>query len=625
MQKPTLQISGKIWLSISFVVVGYFFSTLFTVYLGTETVGLLETAADQIFPATRLSQRALSSFETQMKLYEDGVVIGETGYIEQAGRIGRRGQEYLRSLGNMDGLPETQLDGIRTIAAAHQRFMEEANRVYGQLAEGNEATEDLQTAAAALAQSKILLEKKIGQLAADLSNQLKAQLRDVTRDTNRAQFFNVLTFVLAMLASGFLMHVAIQRLITRPLGRTVDMLEELDQGKLDNRLEIKTHDEIGRMARALDGFADSLQAKVRLAQHIADGDLTVDVPHARPHDALGRAMHAMVVNLKANQTQIEQSIQNLEAQAIALKQANDLLIDEVAQRQRAQSKLAETQVQLVAASRQAGMAEVATGVLHNVGNILNSVNVSATIVGDKINQSELEGLQKAVSLLEENTTTLSGYLTEDPKGAQLPRYLALVANRLDQEHREVLLETETLIKNISHIRDIVALQQSYAKVSNIRETTDIAELIADALHINKGALERHGIEVGQDIDVTGTVLLEKQKILQVLVNLIKNSADSLGESPKTPKRLNIVIKMTEPDRLSLRIEDNGIGIPPENLTRIFAHGFTTKKQGHGFGLHTGALAIAEMGGTLRAESDGHNRGASFILELPTHEERETDG
>ena len=71
----------------------------------------------------------------------------------------------------------------------------------------------------------------------------------------------------------------------------------------------------------------------------------------------------------------------------------------------------------------------------------------------------------------------------------------------------------------------------------------------------------------------------------------------------------------------ISVADNGIGIPAENLTRIFAHGFTTRKHGHGFGLHSSALAASEMGGALRVQSDGHGCGATFTIELPLSPKR----
>ena len=110
--------------------------------------------------------------------------------------------------------------------------------------------------------------------------------------------------------------------------------------------------------------------------------------------------------------------------------------------------------------------------------------------------------------------------------------------------------------------------------------------------------------------------MEKQKVLQILVNLVKNAADALGENSKEPRGITLLTTLEEGNRVKISVRDNGIGISQENLTRIFAHGFTTKKTGHGFGLHTGALAAKEMGGALIAQSDGHGTGATFILELP---------
>ena len=109
--------------------------------------------------------------------------------------------------------------------------------------------------------------------------------------------------------------------------------------------------------------------------------------------------------------------------------------------------------------------------------------------------------------------------------------------------------------------------------------------------------------------------LEKHKILQILVNLLRNAKHACQESDRADKRLTVRV-INGDGRVRISVIDNGIGIPPENLIRIFSHGFTTKKDGHGFGLHSGALAAKEMDGSLTVHSDGPGQGSTFTLELP---------
>ncbi|HYD84814.1 MAG TPA: HAMP domain-containing sensor histidine kinase, partial [Opitutus sp.] len=282
---------------------------------------------------------------------------------------------------------------------------------------------------------------------------------------------------------------------------------------------------------------------------------------------------------------------------------------------KSEAELTHAHRQLLESSRQAGMAEVATGVLHNVGNVLNSVNVSATLVIDQVRESKTSHVGKVAALLREHAASLATFIADDPKGSRIPGYLDALAEELANERRTIVGELEHLCKNIEHIKDIVAMQQNYAKVSGLVEDVPLVDVVEDALRMNAGAFARHGLEVIRDYQVTPIVGVERHKVLQVLVNLIRNAKYACDESGRPDKR--IVISITQDgDRVRIGVVDNGIGIPPENLTRIFAHGFTTRKQGHGFGLHSGALAAQEMGGSLLAHSDGLGHGAAFTLELP---------
>jgi signal transduction histidine kinase len=109
---------------------------------------------------------------------------------------------------------------------------------------------------------------------------------------------------------------------------------------------------------------------------------------------------------------------------------------------------------------------------------------------------------------------------------------------------------------------------------------------------------------------------EKHRVLQILVNLIRNAKYALDDSKRTDKLLTIKLGRNGGDHIKIDVVDNGVGIPEENLTRIFGHGFTTRSNGHGFGLHSSALAIKELGGSLTAHSDGVGKGATFTLLLP---------
>jgi len=290
---------------------------------------------------------------------------------------------------------------------------------------------------------------------------------------------------------------------------------------------------------------------------------------------------------------------------------------DITQRKQAQARLDEVNRQLVDTSRRAGMAEVATSVLHNVGNVLNSVNVSSSLVAEKIRLSKVGNVARAIALFPPQSADLAQFLTHDPKGRQLPAYLTSLGQNLVQEQAAQLAEVETLLKNINHIKEIVAMQQGYARISGILELLPVNELVEDALRMNTSALDRHHINIIRELDPSPPVLLDKHKVLQILVNLLRNAKHACEDSGRPDKEIRVRVRDTG-DLVLISVLDNGVGIAPENLTRIFNHGFTTRAEGHGFGLHSGALAARDLGGRLTAASPGPGQGAVFTLEIPRH-------
>jgi C4-dicarboxylate-specific signal transduction histidine kinase len=315
--------------------------------------------------------------------------------------------------------------------------------------------------------------------------------------------------------------------------------------------------------------------------------------------------------------QIQYQDTTLQAVQNTLEHQVQELQHEIAERKRAEEEIEALHNQLVEASRHAGMAEVATGVLHNVGNVLNSVNVSSTLLADRLRKSRAPNVARAADLLRERNGDLAQWLAEDEKGKMLPAYLAELGRHLSAEHGEMTAELELLVKNVEHIKEIVAMQQNYAKVSGFSEALPVEKLVEDALQMNAAAFERHRVRVVRDFEDVPNVRVDKHKVLQILVNLLRNAKYAMDACRE--RRLDIRIQRAGEAAVRVVVRDTGCGIPPENLTRIFSHGFTTKKDGHGFGLHSGALAAREMGGILTAESEGHGRGATFVLELPVAE------
>jgi PAS domain S-box-containing protein len=293
----------------------------------------------------------------------------------------------------------------------------------------------------------------------------------------------------------------------------------------------------------------------------------------------------------------------------------------ITKRKSAEAQLERMHNQLTNASRQAGRAEIANNVLHNVGNVLNSVNVSAGLIGDMTRDSKAQGLTNVVQLMNEHAADLGEFLTRDERGKVVLGYLNNLVVALVAEAHTIAQELHSLTKNIDHIKEIVATQQHYSGATSVVEPVQISELMEDALRMNAAPMARHHIAVIREFADVPALQLDKHLVLQILVNLIGNANYAME---CVPDRLHHITLRTEiadfagDPRLRILVKDDGEGIAPENLVRLFTRGYTTRKNGHGLGLHSCALAAKEMAGSITARSDGPGKGATFILDLPVN-------
>jgi ligand-binding sensor domain-containing protein/signal transduction histidine kinase len=332
-------------------------------------------------------------------------------------------------------------------------------------------------------------------------------------------------------------------------------------------------------------------------------------------DQLEAEVNHRTTQLATANASLQHEVEEHRRTGALLARRTQLLENEITERERMQHEIESVHRRLLEISRQAGMAEVATNVLHNIGNVLNSVNVSATLVVDNVRNSKVSYVGKVVALLDEHAAELGAFMTVDPKGRQLPGFLSQLAGQLLNEQQQAVKELESLRQNIEHIKDIVAMQQGYARISGVTETVRLSDLVEDALAMNAGALTQQGIELVREYAAIPPISIEKHKVLQILVNLISNARHACDDSGRPDKVIRLQVARNDFGQ-QIAIQDNGVGIPSENLTRIFSHGFTTRKSGHGFGLHSGALTAREVGGTLTVFSQGPGQGATFTLTLP---------
>ncbi len=291
-------------------------------------------------------------------------------------------------------------------------------------------------------------------------------------------------------------------------------------------------------------------------------------------------------------------------------------LEDISERKQAEIEIERVNQDLVNASREAGMAEVTNGVLHNVKNVINSINVSSSLIAEQLRNSQSANLAKVTALLREHAADLGAFITEDAKGRHLPGYLEKLGVRLVAEQEALLGEVVALTKNVEHVKEIVAMQQCQAKQGGAREIVNPVELMEDSLRIVSASLVRHGIQVEREYESNvPDVTVDRHKVLQILVNLIRNAKQACQASERLDKKVSFRVT-SDHDFVNLTIQDNGVGILPGNIDQLFKHGFTTKKNGHGFGLCSSARVVQEIGGDIHVQSDGLGAGATFTLRLP---------
>lgn len=304
-------------------------------------------------------------------------------------------------------------------------------------------------------------------------------------------------------------------------------------------------------------------------------------------------------------------IRELDHERAILRQSNQNLDDSLKELKETQVSLVQQRTVMLQVSRQAGMAEVATGVLHNVGNVLNSINVSVQVAAERLAALRTRGLARVIELLER------GQRETGPETIRkVTDYLQQLSSYLDKEKGALLREVSSMQHHIDHIKRVIGKQQDYAQAIGVFECCELAHIVDDAFALAADSLKRYEIEVIRRYADVPSLQVDRHKVLQILINLVGNAIYAVRTSQTNERRIEASIDLVPPARLRVTVCDNGIGIDGNYLPRLFTHGFTTKESGHGFGLHTSAIAAKELGGELRGTSEGTDRGATFVLELP---------
>jgi signal transduction histidine kinase len=331
---------------------------------------------------------------------------------------------------------------------------------------------------------------------------------------------------------------------------------------------------------------------------------------------LASGLFIALVWIRLLQRQVNERTRNLKLEIESHKRTESHLENEIEERKRIQIENEDIHKRLLIASRHAGMAEVAAGVLHHVGNIFNSINISANIIVEKLQRSKIGMIAKVSGLLKEHAGDLGTFLGQDEKGKKLPAYLEALGATIKAENHELQKEMDSLREHLKQVHQIVAMQEKYIHVTAVLETVPAGEVAGDAIKLIALEFERQGVGLVRDWADTPAITVDKYKFMEILANLLSNALQACNASNRSNKRVVVKIFQVDSDKVKIVVSDNGIGILPKNLTRLFAFPTIRQSGGHGYGLHNSANAAKEMGGGLTARSDGPGQGSAFTVEMP---------
>ena len=440
------------------------------------------------------------------------------------------------------------------------------------------------------------------------SLQIKASLSELTDTLIKSVKLSIVIFIGLMVITA-LVSRRIMRFITEPITRLRDVTRNVTTDKdYSLRMEKTSEDEVGELIVSFNNMLEQIQNRDEALieeKEKAEVSAVSEKKYAQETEETNKDLEVEI----RERTRIENELQEL----------NETLEDKVNERT---SELKELNEKIGDIARNAGMAEVASGVLHNVGNVLNSVNVSASVIREQIRKTKAGNLSRVVDMLEKNKNNISEYISSDDKGKQIPKFLSLLATQLKEEKAGVFGELDELASNIDHIKNVISMQQSYAGSYGVRENVVLSDLVEDALRINLQGMGRHGVKVVKKYEEVSQLYIDKHKALQVIINLLSNAKHALVDSDN--KTRNIIIIISEHEGMArLEVSDTGIGIDESDIPHLFEYGFKKRRDGHGFGLHHSALVANELGGKISVSSDGLGEGASFVLLLPLDKQADT--
>ena len=624
----SINITQKIWLSISVLVLGYFASMAVGFYLGGQTEKRLYGVSEVLLPAVKQSQLALSSFKEEFRMYYDAVISAEESFIESADNKSIEVIAALNIIVNLKGITQERIKETKRIIQRVKVFNNSAKNVYSVIInqfnenydkneekESSNSNEFLDDQVLRLGKDARLLQKILKDFADNFSSDLKYELFSISKRTKQQRYTNLIVFIFVVIIALSLIFVIVSQSISRPLKKTF-MLESVVKQSIDGiavsdmdmKLEFinrswadmhgyKVEEMMGKEMKI---FYTKEQLRGNIKPFLSEvnkiGVKAAEVGHVRKNGETFPAMMTMSLLKDSNGKPINYVYI---ARDITIQKKNE-------------AELKTARKELIEKAHKAGMADIATGTLHNVGNILNSVKTSTQAIADTMEKSPLNGLNKANKMLRDNIDYLEEFFTNNPKSKKLMQYYLKLEDGFNKEKDSMKQHLERLFDKVDIIDSVVSAQQSYAGSTGFEEETAFSEIIEDAITMQSGSVKQYNIAITKDLKDIPIVPVQKTKLVHILINLIQNAKDAMLSIPPEDRKLKIKTESNN-EAVFIKVIDSGSGIDKEHIEKIFSHGFTTKKTGHGFGLHSSANYMTEMGGKMWVESEGKGKGSTFVL------------
>lgn len=274
-------------------------------------------------------------------------------------------------------------------------------------------------------------------------------------------------------------------------------------------------------------------------------------------------------------------------------------------------QLYETQRKLLREAHAAGINQVTTEILHNVGNIVNSIGLSIDVMKDSFTEDEFNQFKEVMRILEQKIQH------RDLNGLEaILEFVRVFGTKTQRDMNSLKSVLESLEKFVVHLRRLTEVQKLQLPNVPYEAEVNLDLLIQDSLHLaGLNGPDNFGVEVHPGIKKIGRFISDEHRLMQIFVNLLVNAKHAVFASRPQDRKIAILARVVG-QSLVLTIEDNGCGIKKEDLRNLFQAGFTTKAEGNGLGLHNSANQIRFLGGEIGVFSYGESQGAIFTIRLP---------